>query len=264
MAALCRDREEVGRPAIPVASACAARGIPFQSAREELASFWRARETQALLNTLEAEGPTTTRRAIEQRLAEPGPGPWAELLSQALEELLLEEPDATVLPVAYVRSWLGEWSRDVRRRQRGLLLTTAHQAKGLEFDHAVILDGKWNAVSREEDDEAPRRLYYVAMTRARQTLALLRVDDPSSNRPPRPTPPTGERATKSPNRYSIHSPARPAHLSARLPNPTFRIRVSTREPPFALWRTWCSPSPDGGLRTTSCTAQSGSFDLDTS
>ena len=162
----------------PVASACAARGIPFQSAREELASFWRARETQALLNTLEAEGPTTTRRAIEQRLAEPGPGPWAELLSQALEELLLEEPDATVLPVAYVRSWLGEWSREVRRRQRGLLLTTAHRAKGLEFDHAVILDGKWNAVSGKEDDEAPRRLYYVAMTRARDTLALLRVDDP--------------------------------------------------------------------------------------
>ena len=48
--------------------------------------------------------------------------------------------------------------------------------------------------------------------------------------------------------------------SARRPNPTFRIRVSTREPSSAPWRMWCSPSPDGGLQTTACTAPSGSFD----
>jgi ATP-dependent DNA helicase RecQ len=49
-----------------------------------------------------------------------------------------------------------------------LLLLTAHRAKGLEFDHVVILDaGGWRQSS---DDE--RRLYYVAMTRARKTLTL--------------------------------------------------------------------------------------------
>ena len=35
--------------------------------------------------------------------------------------------------------WLAEWGRDLRRRQRGLLLLTAHRAKGLEFDHVVVL-----------------------------------------------------------------------------------------------------------------------------
>ena len=64
--------------------------------------------------------------------------------------------------------------RDVRRRQQGLLLLTAHRAKGLEFDHVVVLDGGWHRVDRDEDVDAPRRLYYVAMTRARHTLALAR------------------------------------------------------------------------------------------
>ncbi|WP_083385899.1 RecQ family ATP-dependent DNA helicase [Methylomonas sp. LWB] len=49
-----------------------------------------------------------------------------------------------------------------------LLLLTAHRAKGLEFDHVLILDaGGWQQAG---DDE--RRLFYVAMTRARNTLTL--------------------------------------------------------------------------------------------
>ena len=63
----------------------------------------------------------------------------------------------------------------MRRQQRGLLLLTAHRAKGLEFDHVVVLDGGWNRVGQSEDRDAPRRLYYVAMTRARQTLTLMRL-----------------------------------------------------------------------------------------
>ena len=63
--------------------------------------------------------------------------------------------------------------RDIRRRQRGLLLLTAHRAKGLEFDHVAVLDGGWERAGPDEDPDAPRRLYYVAMTRARYTLALV-------------------------------------------------------------------------------------------
>ena len=49
-----------------------------------------------------------------------------------------------------------------------LLLLTAHSAKGMEFDHVLILDnGNW-----QQNDDAERRLFYVAMTRARQTLTL--------------------------------------------------------------------------------------------
>ena len=165
----------------PVEGACAAHGIPVQSAREDLGSFWRARETQKLLRSLEAEGPKTTRQAIERHIAESSQGLWAQLLVQALEEFLLEEPGAAGLSATHLGNWLGEWSREIHRRQHGLLLTVAHRAKGLQFDHVIVLDGKWNAVGEGEDQEAPRRLYYVAMTRARETLALLNVEN---TRPP--------------------------------------------------------------------------------
>ena len=55
-------------------------------------------------------------------------------------------------------------------------MLTAHRAKGLEFDHLVVLDGAWNKIGKGEDKDASRRLYYVAMTRARQTLSLLSFD----------------------------------------------------------------------------------------
>ena len=55
------------------------------------------------------------------------------------------------------------------------MLLTAHRAKGLEFDHVVVLDGSWDRIGRGEDMDASRRLYYVAMTRARKTLALARL-----------------------------------------------------------------------------------------
>ena len=162
----------------PVRSVCRLHGIPAQSAREELSSFWRARETQRLLRTLDATDASTveTEKIRSYRADLPG-DPWAELLAQALEELLLEEGRAEVLPIAFVRNWLGEWSKEIRRKQQGLLLTSAHRAKGLEFDHVVILDGRWNTMSEGEDAETPRRLYYVSMTRARETLTLLQLTD---------------------------------------------------------------------------------------
>ena len=75
-------------------------------------------------------------------------------------------------------SRLAEWGREFRRSQRGLLLTTAYRAKGLEFDHVAVLDGGWGRVGNGEDGDSPRRVYYVAMTRARRTLTLARLQGP--------------------------------------------------------------------------------------
>jgi ATP-dependent DNA helicase RecQ len=55
-----------------------------------------------------------------------------------------------------------------------LLLLSAHRAKGLEFDHVFVLDGEWQPQGGEDADSV-RRLYYVAMTRARQTLTLFQL-----------------------------------------------------------------------------------------
>ena len=82
------------------------------------------------------------------------------------------------MPVDHFIEWLAEWGREIRRRQHGLLLLTGHRAKGLEFDHVAVLDGGWNRIGADEDPVAPRRLYYVAMTRARQTLTLAHFQEP--------------------------------------------------------------------------------------
>ena len=49
------------------------------------------------------------------------------------------------------------------------------ETKGLKFDHVLVLDGAWEKVGKNEDTDASRRLYYVAMSRAKQTLTLMQM-----------------------------------------------------------------------------------------
>ena len=162
----------------PVRTVCERDAIPAHMANEGNLSLWNLRETQALVKWVRRRDRGMLRSAdVQDWLDRKPPGPWVELLRQAAEEHDLETATAEV-PAASFIEWLAEWARDARRRQDGLLLLTAHRAKGLEFDHVVVLDGGWDRVNRGEDSDAPRRLYYVAMTRARQTLALARLPAP--------------------------------------------------------------------------------------
>ena len=203
----------------PVRAWCEAHGVPAQMGNEEIPGFWRLRETRALrdwlcgrktrvVNAAElrewlaGSGPRPPSPASGSRASPPNP--WIELLGEAVEEHALES-GGTDTPVGHFIEWLAEWGRDVRRRQRGLLLLTAHRAKGLEFDHVVVLDGGWESTGRGEDADAPRRLYYVAMTRARRTLALMRFE-------PGPSSLHGAAAP-----YRVEEPAPPAYF--RRPHP---------------------------------------------
>jgi ATP-dependent DNA helicase RecQ len=138
------------------------------------------REAQALLGYLEIRQRALSSRLIrsddiQSWLAEQGGSGWWPMLSEAMGEFAEDTQGAEVsLPV--FRDWLAEWGHANRRKQHGVLLLTAHRAKGLEFDHVFVLDGEWRA-GRTEDKDAVRRLYYVAMTRARATLTLLRMDE---------------------------------------------------------------------------------------
>ena len=156
----------------PVRSVCIRDNTPVQAANEDQISLWHLRETLALRREIQRHGKALVRSGDLRAWIDRQPsGPWTELLAQAVEELDTETGGAE-MPAVSVTEWLAEWCRDTRRRQRGLLLLTAHRAKGLEFDHVAILDGDWDRRSRDEDADAPRRLYYVAMTRAIQTLTL--------------------------------------------------------------------------------------------
>jgi ATP-dependent DNA helicase RecQ len=152
-------------------------GLPVQQARDDTPPFWRLRETQAVLDWLRAcDGAALPVQALADWLAQPShTGPWWEVLRDAFEAYQLETAGAE-LPVAHWTEWLADWGRELRRRQSGLLLCTAHSAKGLEFDHLVVLDGGWTPGHGVSDsDEVLRRLAYVAVTRARETLALTRL-----------------------------------------------------------------------------------------
>ncbi len=181
----------------PVRAFCELHNIPVQSGNEDSLNFWRLRETQALLSLLKNRTLVETAE-IYDWLNTRQQGPWFDLLREAVDDYALEigasetvsgeahslqtpvngrthEIGDKKTPVAHFIEWLAEWGREVRKRQQGLLLLSAHRAKGLEFDHVVVLDGGWSKTNRNEDRDAPRRLYYVAMTRARHTLTLARL-----------------------------------------------------------------------------------------
>ena len=159
----------------PVRAACELEGIETQVGNEQFRGFWRLRETRALLAWLRERRPRIVDAAAVHRwLDEQEPGRWNELLREAVAEYADESGEGET-PVENFVEWLAEWGRDARGRQRGLLLSTAHRAKGLEFDHVIVLDGGWQKRNSGEDRDASRRLVYVAMTRARQTLALVRM-----------------------------------------------------------------------------------------
>ena len=154
----------------PVRAWCEEAKIPVQMGDDEGIPVWRLRETRALVSSLR-KSKTSSATKILQWLETRPSGPWNELLREAVEGYGLETGSAE-LPTSHFIEWLAEWGREFRRRQTGLLLLTAHRAKGLEFDHVAVLDGGWDRVGKMEDENAPRRLFYVAMTRARQTLLL--------------------------------------------------------------------------------------------
>ena len=182
----------------PVRAFCEVHGIEAQMGNEEMPGFWHLRETRALVEWLRRRDTRLVDvAALRVWVDTRPPGPWIELLREAVDEHELETGKDAEVSVDHFIEWLAEWGREVRRRQRGLLLLTAHRAKGLEFDHVVVLDGGWDKVDvdKGEDPDAPRRLYYVAMTRARKTLALVRFqgEQPQGHAPPdfarEPSPP---------------------------------------------------------------------------
>lgn len=168
-AIISRDWRRLG----PVRAYAEKRGLQVEMANEKLPSVWRLREMQRLVAGLRQRPQAMlTIQDILDALNLQRPTRWVELIAVGIADLARELGTKTI-PVPDAVEWLAEWSQDIRGEQRGLLLLTAHRSKGLEFDHVVILNGGWQAISQGEDGEAPRRLFYVAMTRARRSLGVV-------------------------------------------------------------------------------------------
>lgn len=172
----------------PMAALCRLSGIPARLLRDDhMPNLHTTREGYGLLDLLKGK----VRKAKRQRvIAKAGAlGRWFRrryrcsiddaiehphraALAQFIRECDNEAPGADRAVSELIESLYefgaGGKSAINETANSPLSLLTAHRAKGLEFDHVIILDGSgW---SEGGDDE--RRLYYVAMTRARKTLTL--------------------------------------------------------------------------------------------
>lgn len=172
----------------PMAALCRLRGIPVQLQRDAgQLKLHATREGEALVALLRGQHRRARRRRVlvragalarwfRRRFHSPPDGliahPWRAALAQFIVDAESAAPDGELVVDDLIEALydFGAGGKPVGdpRPNAPLVLMTAHRAKGLEFDHVLILDGGgWQG---RGDDE--RRLYYVAMTRARQSLTL--------------------------------------------------------------------------------------------
>ncbi len=172
----------------PMAILCRQQAIPVRLMRDDtLLNLHHTREGYRLLSLLNNQHRKTQRprvllrwgclsrwfkRCYQHSVDEPIEHPYQAMLAQFIIGCESAQPNcqhivSDVLEALY-EFGSGNQSGASDSRHAPLLLLTAHRAKGLEFDHVLILDaGGWQ---QRKDEE--RRLFYVAMTRARKTLTL--------------------------------------------------------------------------------------------
>lgn len=172
----------------PMAAACRLKGVPVRLMRDDhLPDLHTTREGHQLLALLKGNlrhagrnrvllRSGTLSRWFHRRFAQRVDGliehPQRAALAQFIQECESAAPGAerVVFDLIELLYEFGAGGKSASGESVNgpLLLLTAHRAKGLEFDHVLILDGGgWPSADDEE-----RRLFYVAMTRARKTLTL--------------------------------------------------------------------------------------------
>jgi ATP-dependent DNA helicase RecQ len=181
----------------PIRALCEASGIPV-AWRDELPPLHRVREVAAFLDRLKglgqepltasqlldlvprrsgldpAQDGTGSTAAVDSKgPARPGAArnPWHALVGDLIRAWG-DEAGAAAVPAAQILEHAYETLAEQRRERSlggGVLLATLHGAKGLEFPHVLIADGGRRADQWGEDE---RRLLYVGLTRARETLTL--------------------------------------------------------------------------------------------
>jgi len=148
------------------------KGLPLHRVREiQIALEWltlkekensRASDLQAGLSEIQIEKETNI---------------WWQLIDMFLDGYREETADS-MLPVSWSIDRLYEFLAEQRREKvvgQGIFMSTIHSAKGMEFPHVFILDGDWRQPMGKTQWEEERRVMYVGMTRAEETLRLLKM-----------------------------------------------------------------------------------------
>jgi len=149
--------------------------------RYNFPTFTRIRENEYMLNYLRANITKEMRadnllNLLLQNEAEDNI--WQNNLRTIISEWA-EETGDTTQPVPSIIDYLYETLNDQHRTGNignGVFLSTVHSVKGLEFDHVCILADNWQQKQGAEFEEE-RRLFYVATSRARETVRLFSLQN---------------------------------------------------------------------------------------
>ncbi|MBP2229385.1 superfamily I DNA/RNA helicase [Azospirillum agricola] len=184
VAVLARTRHDLA----PFHALCERNGVPCDPAYDDTSDRFplhRLREVVAFLDRLRRATARVDEAWLRAQLAaarhEQGASPWWGLVGQLLDGWAAVCAGRAAEPEA-ARDFLYEGLAQLRRERStgaGIHIGTPHGAKGLEFRHVFILDGGWAGRPRAGTgaQEEERRLFYVGMTRARETLCLMRRAD---------------------------------------------------------------------------------------
>ncbi len=159
---------------MPIRALCEHQQIPLQWGLDgdTLPSLSRIREIAHFLDTLKNRKDEYFAPEALRELAGQG-NAWQSLLQDLIDAWELDAGSAPQ-PSRYIQEYFYDALREFKRqRGNGVFITTIHRAKGLEFKHVFIP----NEPPDNSDNEAQRRLLYVAMTRAQETLQLFQRRD---------------------------------------------------------------------------------------
>ena len=172
----------------PLQAWCEQNGVPYflSSDKSQKPSLYKLRQIDRLrdaLNAAEKAQKTFTARQFRQLLEEQHIDKnWRENFNTIFHNFCEEHGenaeapgDDTHYPPCYLQNWILDYLGTLKQlRQQGLYLGTIHSAKGLEFKHVFLLDD--NDGKKQKNTAEERRLYYVGMTRAIETLTLIQSD----------------------------------------------------------------------------------------
>ena len=156
-----------------IRAVCEDEGVPV-AWRENLPPLPRIREVAEFLDRLQQHR-GQSRTAAQLRELVMGEGVWSGTVSGVIDAWE-DEAGGSPVPVVHAIDFAYDHLLDMRREHSlgdGVFFGTLHGAKGMEFRHVVIADGGW----RGDVSEAERRLFFVGMTRAKETLTLMAVAD---------------------------------------------------------------------------------------
>jgi len=148
------------------------KGLPLNRVREiQIALEW------LLLKETENSRASDLQAGLSEFRTERETNIWWQLIDMFLDAYREETADS-ILPVSWAIDGLYEFLAEQRREKvvgRGIFMSTIHSAKGMEFPHVFILDGDWRQPMGKTEWEEERRVMYVGMTRAEETLRLLKI-----------------------------------------------------------------------------------------